>query len=110
MRFMRMFNTIDGSVRSPLFAHAELCCRIIGIYPKHCCTDNSVHLKLSRFARSIMRTMHSHSLLAGAVHAAAALEINEVQIAGYQRNIGLRLYRRAGARALPTMLYFHGGG
>jgi acetyl esterase len=41
----------------------------------------------------------------------ASLEVEEIQITGYQQPIGLRLYRpqRAG-RNLPVVLYFHGGG
>lgn len=57
-----------------------------------------------------MPTTRSRNLSAGALCDDQLLEVSEVQIAGYQRNIGLRLYRRVGGRALPVMLYFHGGG
>ena len=57
-----------------------------------------------------MRSLPSGSLVAGSPFSEPSLEINEVQIAGYQRNIRLRLYRRAGMRGLPVVLYFHGGG
>jgi acetyl esterase len=56
-----------------------------------------------------MRSLPSGSLVAGSPFSEPSLEINEVQIAGYQRNIRLRLYRRAGMRGLPVVLYFHGG-
>lgn len=56
-----------------------------------------------------MRTTHSRSTASGPCPV-PSIEIEEVQIAGYQRNIGLRLYRRAGLRSLPVVLYFHGGG
>jgi acetyl esterase/lipase len=56
-----------------------------------------------------MRTTHSRSISEGGSSAAPSLEINEIQIAGYQRNIALRLYRRDGLRSMPVLLYFHGG-
>lgn len=56
-----------------------------------------------------MRTTDSRGLSAGSPWSAQPLEINEAQIAGYQSNIPVRLYRRAGAASLPVMLYFHGG-
>ena len=40
----------------------------------------------------------------------SALLTNDVTIDGYMQQIGLRLYRRAGATTLPVLLYFHGGG
>ncbi|CAN7673990.1 alpha/beta hydrolase [Trinickia sp. LjRoot230] len=56
-----------------------------------------------------MRTTYSRSIPAGGPCAEPSLEISDIQIAGYERNIGLRLYRRAGSRSLPVILYFHGG-
>lgn len=56
-----------------------------------------------------MRTTHSRGISAGSPWGKDPLEINEVRIAGYESNIPLRLYRRAGVRSLPVMLYFHGG-
>jgi acetyl esterase len=41
--------------------------------------------------------------------AARLLQVDDVRIAGYERKMGLRLYRRAGPRALSVLLYFHGG-
>ncbi|GLU33864.1 alpha/beta hydrolase [Trinickia caryophylli] len=56
-----------------------------------------------------MRTTPSRSNSAGSPYTPASLEVSEIQIAGYERPIGLRLYRRTGARTLPVLLYFHGG-
>ncbi len=56
-----------------------------------------------------MRTTHSRGLFAGSPWGTHPLEVEEVQIAGYESDIRLRLYRRAGVRSLPVMLYFHGG-
>lgn len=56
-----------------------------------------------------MRTTHSREISAGSPWGTPSLEVNEVQIAGYESNIPLRLYRRADVRSLPVMLYFHGG-
>jgi acetyl esterase/lipase len=66
-------------------------------------------VKLSRFARSNMRTTHSRGQSAGSPWSTQPLEVNEARIAGYQSNIPLRLYRRAGLGSLPVLLYFHGG-
>jgi acetyl esterase len=38
------------------------------------------------------------------------LDVTDVTIEGHAQNITLRLYREAGASALPVLLYFHGGG
>ncbi|HEX7682386.1 MAG TPA: alpha/beta hydrolase [Trinickia sp.] len=56
-----------------------------------------------------MRTTHSRGISAGSPWGTKPLEVDELQIAGYESNIRLRLYRRAGVRSLPVMLYFHGG-
>jgi acetyl esterase/lipase len=56
-----------------------------------------------------MRTTQTRSLSAGSPLGGRALEISEQQIVGYQRHIGLRIYRHADQRALPVLLYFHGG-
>jgi acetyl esterase/lipase len=56
-----------------------------------------------------MRTTHSRGLSAGSPWSTHPLEINETQIVGYESNIPVRLYRRAGVGSLPVMLYFHGG-
>jgi acetyl esterase len=57
-----------------------------------------------------MRSTPSRSIVAGSSFGEPSLEISEVRIAGYRRKIGLRLYRPAGIRGLPAVLYFHGGG
>ncbi|RDU99057.1 alpha/beta hydrolase [Trinickia dinghuensis] len=56
-----------------------------------------------------MRTTPSRGLPAGSPWGTHPLEVNEAQIAGYESNIQVRLYRRAGVGSLPVMLYFHGG-
>ncbi|PMS38728.1 alpha/beta hydrolase [Trinickia symbiotica] len=57
-----------------------------------------------------MRSTPSRGMVAGSSSGEPALDVNEIQIAGYQSTIGLRLYRRAGTRGLPVVLYLHGGG
>ena len=56
-----------------------------------------------------MPTTHSRGLSTGSLWGTQPLEVNEAQIAGYESNIRVRLYRRAGVGSLPVMLYFHGG-
>lgn len=67
-------------------------------------------MKLLRIARSNMRTTHSRGLSAGSPWSTHSLEVDEARIAGYESNIQVRLYRRAGVGSLPVVLYFHGGG
>ncbi|MGN6233204.1 MAG: alpha/beta hydrolase [Trinickia sp.] len=57
-----------------------------------------------------MRTTHSRGLSAGSPWSTHSLEVDEARIAGYESNIQVRLYRRAGVGSLPVVLYFHGGG
>lgn len=56
-----------------------------------------------------MPTTHSRGVPAGSPWGTQSLEVNEAQIAGYESNIRVRLYRRTGVGSLPVMLYFHGG-
>lgn len=56
-----------------------------------------------------MPTTHSRGVPTGSPWGTQSLEVNEAQIAGYESNIRVRLYRRAGVGSLPVMLYFHGG-
>ncbi|MGG1948730.1 alpha/beta hydrolase [Trinickia sp. NRRL B-1857] len=56
-----------------------------------------------------MPTTHSRGLSAGSPWDEPPLQVDQAQIAGYESNIQVRLYRRAGVGSLPVMLYFHGG-
>jgi acetyl esterase/lipase len=56
-----------------------------------------------------MRTTHFRGPSAGSPWGTQLLEVSDAQIAGYESNIRVRLYRRTGVGSLPVMLYFHGG-
>jgi acetyl esterase len=51
-----------------------------------------------------------HPFLQSFAVGARALTVSDVQIAGYEKHITLRLYRPSNKTALPVVLYFHGGG
>ncbi|MGF6767906.1 acetyl esterase [Paraburkholderia sp. GAS199] len=46
----------------------------------------------------------------GLEHIGSSLNVRDVRISGYAREITLRLYRRNTSDHLPVLLYFHGGG
>jgi acetyl esterase len=56
-----------------------------------------------------MRSTLSYRLASGSTAGESSPDVHEVQIAGYEQSIRLRLYRYSGARDLPVLLYFHGG-